>query len=291
MPLYIIVLNLAVYAMHLRPLYLWMCAFYLANFALFVPSAGPGYGPLWSLAVEEQFYLLWPLLIRRLSRAALARICLCLILLSPLLRGLAVARMPWLGDPYSTTWLVADNLAWGALLALFLRSRHATPARVHTLTVALTSGGLGLLGLCYRFHLTSRTSPWGAALQVVPFLALFSAFLLLALRFGRQPELLRATAPLRFLGYISYGFYLFHMLIFTAYDHLFPGDAGKLTTPVLLGRLVAVLAASSLLCLLSRKLIEDPILSLKHRLAPIRPPMHRPISTAPLAAQPAEKVA
>lgn len=92
--------------------------FYLSNMTQFfgVPMQ---YGPLWSLAVEEHFYLLWPSAVRIFSRNALAWIAASLFFLCPLFRAIAYALKYEYGNGY--TWLVADGLAAGALLAVYCR--------------------------------------------------------------------------------------------------------------------------------------------------------------------------
>lgn len=205
-PLYLVVLAILKFALNCTWAYVLLCLFYLANFASQLRIPGPGYGPLWSLAVEEQFYLLWPYLVRRLRLRALATLCVAGIVLSPVLRAISVSGSLQLGSPYNTTWLIGDNLFYGALLAIFLRTAAATERRVAQLT--MLSGGLGavLLIAGFSFHLLSRGTPSGAAFQPIPFLLIFSSMLLISLRFGDHPAAYRTLAPIRFFGYIATGF-------------------------------------------------------------------------------------
>ena len=270
-PLYLVILVILKFALDCSWAYVFLCLLYLANFQLEFRITGPGYGPLWSLAVEEQFYLVWPYLVRRLGMGALAALCVAGIVLSPVLRAISVSHSLVLGSPYITTWLILDNLFYGALLAIFLRTRAATQRRVAQLTLLL--GGLGalLLAAGFSFQLLSRSTPAGAAFQPIPFLFLFSSLLLVSLRFGDHPTVHRALAPIRFFGYISYGLYLFHTLGFMSFDrgteylgvHLKTNTIGYV-----LFRFVVVGACLTLFCYLSRQYFEGYFLRFKERLAP-----------------------
>jgi peptidoglycan/LPS O-acetylase OafA/YrhL len=89
-----------------------LSGFFLANCApLFaVPLQ---YTPLWSLAVEEHFYLLWPAMVRRLSSRSLSVIPICIFLGTPFLRILNLPYHTQLASYY--TWFNLDGLALGAV--------------------------------------------------------------------------------------------------------------------------------------------------------------------------------
>jgi peptidoglycan/LPS O-acetylase OafA/YrhL len=76
----------------------------------------------WSLAVEEQFYLCWPLVVWATNRIQLRKICMTLLILSPLLRlALWFARPDVPNAGYNFTLSHCDSLALGALLAILAR--------------------------------------------------------------------------------------------------------------------------------------------------------------------------
>jgi len=277
LPLYLVVLLILRFYSGLSWSYFFLCLFYMANFA--TPRFGLGYGPLWSLAVEEQFYLIWPLLVRRLRSHTLVILCIASLVLSPLLRYLSVSGIVPLGSPYSATWLVTDNLAAGALIALLLRTPAATLVRTKVATLALGLLSAALLLLGFQLHIMNKTTAIGAAFQPVPFILLFSAMLLLALQVGSHPHVFRITRPLRFYGYISYGLYLFHVLGFSVYQSLFSDISHPLpvlTAAYLLMRFCVVLAAVTLFCFLSRRTFEEYFLRLKDRLVPYTPSKSTP---------------
>lgn len=271
-PLYLVALALVLFVYHLRPFYVALCVLYAANLAIYFSWIGPIYGPFWSLAVEEQFYLFWPLLVRKLQTRTLALICGGVIVLSPALRALSIADYQWLGSPSFTTWLVLDNLAWGALAAMLLRSRFASDRHLGWITTLLLGAGLMLAALLKIFHETARGTEGGAAFNVVPFQLFFTGLLLLSLRLRTGSSILPWTAPLRFAGCISYGVYLFHLAFFRIYDllyfHWFRPEALVLTARFLLVRFAVVSVAVGVVCYFSRRYFEDRVLRMKEILAP-----------------------
>jgi peptidoglycan/LPS O-acetylase OafA/YrhL len=129
----------------------WWYWLYLANIHLGLAS-GPTPGEptvFWSLAVEEQWYLLWPLAVAILARARLASVCLGLMATAALLRVAWHAAAPPIGSPDSLYFLTParmDALATGALLAVLARdpprwqrlARRAGPLAAGLTTLLLT---------------------------------------------------------------------------------------------------------------------------------------------------------
>ncbi|HQR78682.1 MAG TPA: acyltransferase family protein [Actinomycetota bacterium] len=179
---------------------------------------------LWSLAVEEQFYLLWPLclvaLYRWRGRPGVGRIALSAALFSTLLMALGsfIWNLPAAGDAsrlYFGTDTHAMGLLLGAALATVWRPgalprNVAAPARVVLWTIALAAVAL-LLGI---FHNVGEASPWlyrGGFLVVSGVTAVIVALAgHPAIGFGR----LLAVQPMRYIGERSYGLYLYHWPIF-----------------------------------------------------------------------------
>jgi peptidoglycan/LPS O-acetylase OafA/YrhL len=270
LPMYLVTIIFVTILFKFKWQYVVMCLLFVANLT---GAHMYSYGPFWSLAVEEQFYLFWPLMVRRLRLRTLAIVCIGSILLSPVLRILS-SYYP-IGDPYATTWLITDCLLLGAFIAIFLRSRHASPRNVLRLTVALGLTGLVIMAVCLRFHWLNRTSVMGRAFESEPFLFLFACLLMLALYFGDHPLVLRLTRPLRFFGYISYGLYLIHWALFIVfnailYAHLPP--LKLLTVPLLFGNFLAYLAVVTGICYLSRRYFEEFFLRQKDKLVPYTKP-------------------
>ncbi len=243
--------------------YVLLSALFIANFAnVFHVSTS---GPFWSLAIEEQFYLLWPTVVRRRSVSQLSHWALAIAASAVLLRFVAAA---FGHHNYFLTFLRCDGLAAGALLACRFERRQRERVRLSTdnrlFIAALISGVL----LCFISFVvpTRANSPAFAAavLQTGITLICGGVIGLLIAHTGS-----RSLAPLRsplltFFGLISYAFYMIHLYILWTYDSLrgplIPGDTRAYIT-----RIVVVAAFTIGASLLSRYLIELPALSLRKR--------------------------
>jgi peptidoglycan/LPS O-acetylase OafA/YrhL len=95
--------------------------FYGANFVWLVKGGVEYFGHFWSLAVEEQFYFLWPAVVLVSSRRTLAKICIALVLLAPLVRILLDLQGVDRGITYALPTSHVDALSFGALAALAVR--------------------------------------------------------------------------------------------------------------------------------------------------------------------------
>jgi peptidoglycan/LPS O-acetylase OafA/YrhL len=244
---------------------------YLANLTpLF--GIGVSYPVLWSLAVEEHFYLLWPLVVRNFSLANLATCSVSIIIVTPLCRvasfyfDLHRGITSYVCNDY--TWNASDGLACGALAAILLR--YLSVERRQVLRVAMLAfAGAALLWVsCLPFGIWTRQKAVGAALQNSAWNIAFVGFLLLSLLLGTSRlKYLVVNRYLSFFGYISYGLYLIHVLMFSAYDGLvkrfFPFLAEASDFEKLCLRFLIASAASVALAYMSRRWFENPFLRRK----------------------------
>ena len=247
--------------------FLALSAVYLANVTdlLGVPMQ---YGVLWSLAVEEHFYLLWPGLVRSFSRrnvivcaAGVGVLCLLLRMLYYVF-GFAAGGY---------TWLSADGLALGAILAAVARSPQQARQRVSQITVAALVAGLALFAVGAPFGIFLARHFLGMTFRETALDLLCAGVVGVTLLLGTSRWQAVVNRPwLQFLGKISYGVYLTHMLIFEVVVH-FLGRLWPVLPPAETHFSVMVLrfAISGSLTLalmsLSRRYFEEPFLSMKDR--------------------------
>jgi peptidoglycan/LPS O-acetylase OafA/YrhL len=267
LPAYIAVLLLAWATGFVTPNYMVICMLFLANMpGLFLRHGYLFYGPFWSLAVEEQFYLLWPMIYRKLRRRGMLVASLALLVVCPVLRALSFAHLLHTGDALSKTWMIGDNLAMGALLAILLRWPGMTVAKVAALGWAqLAVGVVGLICLFGAGRMGAE-DVFRNSLGLSCFLLICSSAVVGMLCLFRERALPEWLGGMVFLGNISYVLYLIHLLLLQIYDRAFgvgfEHDRGLLLVRFVLANGVAVGVA-----IVSRRWLEDPILRLKGRIA------------------------
>lgn len=182
------------------------------------PAASVSLGHFWSLCVEEQFYLLWPIgvwLIR--DRVKLLWTAAGISLLALALR---LAMLGTFSTVVAETWIVRtlpfrmDALLLGAVLALLLRGPNAYRWQRAGKWVFLSAGAAVLSIFIFS---PAYDSPWLLSVGL-SFTALASAGLVCStLRQGSVAFELFTWKPLRSLGKYSYGFYVYHLLFRTAW--------------------------------------------------------------------------
>jgi peptidoglycan/LPS O-acetylase OafA/YrhL len=248
---------------------------YLTN-VLYAREGWPDFqavGHLWSLAVEEQFYLVWPWVVWVSRRRTLVLICLGMILLSPVLRV-------WLADQdqrvaaYVLMPARLDALAVGALLAVLSTEKWI---RVRLSKYALIPA---VPALTWIVAVTLHTRSLNAEMfDVVTFtlscVALLFGALLASVTMAEPTSFIHRIFTgrlLTFLGRYSYGLYLFHVpLLFLIMPHVVPATSlqptyGSVLPGVLLFTVIGT-SLSILLAVASWSLLENPFLSLKRYFA------------------------
>lgn len=269
------------------PAFLGFSFVYLSNVTVLF-GVNMDYHPLWSLAVEEHYYIVWPAVVRTLRARYLALFALALCILIPLARALAFHYGHLQGGEWYT-WYSADGLAAGSLLALALRS-SIRRAHVAAGAMFLLAAPPMLVIAGAHSGILSRQTLVGASLQLTLVNSFFAGLLLLFLLLGSSAKrALVNSALLEFFGYISYGLYLTHPMMFRVYDHVTQIFCPWLQPSVghfgLIVLRFAVVSPAAVGCAyLSRKYYEEWFLQLKERVAPPVKTAVKAIATAPVAA-------
>ena len=213
----------------------------------------------WSLGVQGQFYIIWPLLItfvyflaRKVLKTPVRKtflIALFVIFISSISYSIyqTAVNQPWAYfDTFARMW----EFSIGGMLALVL------PYLLMNKWVNTVLGWLGLSIICLTGILLPVSTGFPGYLALVP---ISGALLVLiasenSTKFG--VDRLLSVKPLTFLGGLTYGIYLWHWPLLIIYKATMDVE----TVPILDGSVIVI--ASVLLSLLSTKLLETPILKL-----------------------------
>jgi peptidoglycan/LPS O-acetylase OafA/YrhL len=254
---------------------------YLGN-VLFAREGGfhasPYTGHFWSLAVEEQFYLAWPLLVWVLPRRRLALVCLGLVAGAFALR-LGIHRTTFNATAaYVLTPARMDALALGALVAVAAREPAWWPRVRRGAPWLLAASSAAVAAVWVRQGGLFGGDPVVQVWAFGPLAAGFAALLVLALDGEGTSRLSRAlrNRTLRGAGKYSYGLYVLHYPIFLALEAA--GFTSLALAEATGSRILGVLAfagvagaATLAAALLSWNLLEKPFLRWKDRV-PYREP-------------------
>jgi peptidoglycan/LPS O-acetylase OafA/YrhL len=222
-----------------------------------------GLEPTWSLAIEEQFYMTWPLLVVLLKKRTLAVVLICLVFLSLALRliGFQHDASPKFGHNF--TFCRLDAIAFGSLAAIWLRSVGCTKSRWRRQALLFVVVGLvGIILARIVFHQQSTLISY-------TFIAMgFAGVLGIALISDADTSLVGrflSLSWLRYTGRISYGLYLLHMPLFL----LVGAFVRNHWPPTHYSLLINILGASAqfliafVMAAVSWLFLESPILRLK----------------------------
>jgi len=272
LPAYLALLLILLAAGAIQAGFAALCIFFLANIAPILGMAMQ-YRPLWSLAVEEHYYLVWPSVVRRLSLRQLAAIVICVAIATPIVRWIAF-RNGIVQGLSIYTWFNLDGLALGSLLAIIFVSSKGSRRTLLNFSIATIVVGAGILIAGRPYGIMRGDFPLGAALQIFPWCLAFAGLMALLLVVDSQGKS-RWTdnAVLVLFGDISYGLYLIHWLVFTEFDRVASWGWGvdENAVPGMRYAFLRLLIAGGIavgIAWLSRRKFEERYMRLKNRVAP-----------------------
>jgi peptidoglycan/LPS O-acetylase OafA/YrhL len=261
LPLYFVVLIVLVVALRGQyATFFAFCALLSANLAslfnVHIPDAA---GPYWSLAVEEQFYLIWPWLVLWLSAERLSLAAISVIVLEPFLR-LGVHQ-----HALELMWYRADGLAMGAFLAVWFSTWNGEISRARSLALALVgiAATITIVGIPFGILHEGDAS---TSFRITQAVCIFGALLVVAVAYSGQ----RIVAPLRWralslTALLSYCLYLIHKPVSDGFVWALAGNSwyAQLSPEASLAfRAACVIAIAYAIAALSRRFIELPFIKL-----------------------------
>lgn len=228
--------------------------FYLQNIAIaFKWLNFDGFNHLWSLAVEEHFYLFWPLIVYYCSAANLKKLIVFILIAQPVLRYLLLQQNV---DVFYFTFTRLDELCIGGLIAIMELEGKIISKRL----VAIVAG-LCIAGVVFWLAFT------GQRLHVIQSLkfSLFSIIFYIAIGYialnnNRWVNKALQNRVLFYTGKISYGLYIYHPICYTLVEY-FIHPQGQII------KFVWCISSSYAVASLSYYLYEKQFLRFKKRFA------------------------
>ena len=219
--------------------------------------------PLWTISIEEQFYLLWPPVVRALSRENLVRVAMAMLVFACLARIVLVFLQGGPNSVWCNTLARLDPIALGILAAALLRGRLPALGWIARAGMLITGvAALALVANFWKIH-APDTLEWIPTLVGFPVVAASCLMILLSILGISAP----LPGSLLYLGKISYGLYVYHALGNLLSLRLIPVRTDFLQLAM---RPLAAFAITVALASLSYAVLEKPFLRLKDRFAHVR---------------------
>lgn len=227
------------------------------------------FGHFWSLAVEEQFYLIWPLVIWLLPEKWVLHFCIA---------GLAIAlplrfyMVPHYAESLLAMFLTTsrmDGLLVGAILAILLQ-RGQIPLRWIAVAFGVGAVLIGYIAIFHHHELTD-TYYWMPTIGITGFSLLMGGLLAMSQQPIRWLRRVLTAGWLRVTGKYSYGMYIYHIPIYLVLEHVLATKCGvrfPMPLPLALLYIVALIGITFVIAKISYDFFESPILALKAHFRP-----------------------
>jgi peptidoglycan/LPS O-acetylase OafA/YrhL len=250
-----------------NPIPAWTYLFYVQNVAM---TAAGSFGPIWlagtwSLAIEEQFYLLLPAIVRWTTPKGLCRLAVCSLLAAVVVRAAIQKFRFW--DPIGGYVLLParmDALAAGVLIALLVHYRQQWIAGRERRIRQYVLGFL-LLWMGYEYLPNPQAIRLAFVVHTGDALAFAGILLVVLTSSGSSFAKFLSTRWMRGLGNMAYSTYLFHPIVLCMVFRLMKGYDPVLVSVGDLTPLAVALAMSLALSWLSWNVFERPLVAQGHR--------------------------
>ena len=203
-----------------KDIWIWLVT-YTTNFYVSIdhhPYIG-SFNHLWSLAVEEQFYLIWPFVVLLTPKRHLEKVIIGIILLSLIFK---ITLYQFIGESVAINALTiscADSLGFGALIAYWSLYRESFLQRINSFRLAIP---LSFLPFFY-FLIYTRDNNFVVIAGNNFLFSVFAFFVVIKasqMQFTSVFKLMLENKLVVHLGKISYGIYLYHLFMLDFYNQL-----------------------------------------------------------------------
>jgi peptidoglycan/LPS O-acetylase OafA/YrhL len=233
--------------------YVLLAIVFLVNFDSYFRVADSG--PAWTLAIEEQFYLVWPQVLGRLSIRNIYRVSIGVMLFSSLLRSGMLLFLKHAA--LRNTWYRLDGLAMGALLACqWMGEDEGKTAAIQVFLKVFNSRLLLVVAIVYEISFILGLSTSVALIILPTNYLVYRSIGYIMHHPGSKLFGWLGSAPLVFCGAISYSMYMFHTIFIYLYDSRITPvslDPGKFFL-----RVGAISATTVIACIVVRYAVELP---------------------------------
>jgi peptidoglycan/LPS O-acetylase OafA/YrhL len=247
--------------------------FHLSNIHIAMLGEWPGgTSHFWSLAMQQQFYLFWPLVIWFVPKRLLVLVLCLFTAVSPVARVFHDGMEAWLPWPQALTFFAFDYFGIGGLLALAVHRGMSLASPV--LRWIGVAGFLGWLAIYSSHRLGWETFGLRPVQQTLLSLGMCGVIGGAVTGFRGTAGKLLENAFLQRVGQVSYGIYLFHNLAPLATGKILPWlftESWAMTIPGSLLRIAAFAAVTWLLTLASWRWIETPLMGVRAKMTGVPP--------------------
>ena len=252
-----------------RTNFFWLATFQANNYIAYIGYWPDAISHFWSLAVQEQFYMIWPLLILTLPKRWFIPTMIGFIVFGLCFRIFCIATAAGTLTRWVTLFGCVDSFAVGALIAYLRQSRHLEKIRnlSKPVLVAMPLVAFGCFFLGRALMCLPEGNVFLSLTESVD--AVFLAWLLIMALSGIQGKYGRflAWGPVVYVGRISYGIYVYHVFVIIVISPwLVP--YGLSVDHWAAGRIFVLVACTLALSSLSWHFLEKPFLAWKEALKP-----------------------
>jgi peptidoglycan/LPS O-acetylase OafA/YrhL len=252
-----------------RTNFFWLATFQANNYIAYIGYWPEAVSHFWSLAVQEQFYLIWPVIVLTLPKRWFMPAMVGFIIFGLAFRVFCIAT----AAPTLTRWVTIfgciDSFAVGALMA-YLRQSHLLDKMRHLSPTVLFAMPLAAFGCFFLGHALMTLSEDNIFLSLTESIdAVFLAWLL-AVSLGGIKGIwgrILSWEPIVYVGRISYGIYVYHVFVIIAVSPLL-ATYGLSADHFAWGRVAVLIAVTLALSSLSWHFLEQPFLAWKEALKP-----------------------